>query len=306
MGKSILHPTHFLCLPLVTSSSRPQLLDALKRLRSHVEMDSIEIAHLQMEDNAPQQPKRVPITAIRPVDTLHLTIGVLHETQLPVAFEVLQQLDLRKLLNENNLDLSSNDSPKESPKDEPLCVSLGSLKSMQAPDVTRTAVLYAAPHDTSNRLQAFSEALRQTFTDRKAMLPDRRPLLLHATLVNTIYIRGKDMEIMRRTPPSEDTPADDEADVVISAQDSPSSKQRAGAVGKSPQAGNTHRKKRGRKVTFDAQDILQQYSGQSLTSPDMPWRIESLAICKMGAQKYFEDGVLVKEAYVALADRNLP
>ncbi|KAF9978846.1 hypothetical protein BGZ65_006845 [Modicella reniformis] len=56
--------------------------------------------------------------------------------------------------------------------------------------VDATTVLYAAPYDASGRLWPLCEALRTAFIDAGFIAPENRPLKLHATIVNTIYVRG--------------------------------------------------------------------------------------------------------------------
>ncbi|KAL8825999.1 MAG: hypothetical protein Q9191_004069 [Dirinaria sp. TL-2023a] len=72
-----------------------------------------------------------------------------------------------------------------SPK--PLVVQLKGLVSMHNP--SKTSTLYTAPVDPTHRLQAFGEALRDAFIVADLLLPDKRPLLMHATIVNTLYAR---------------------------------------------------------------------------------------------------------------------
>lgn len=55
---------------------------------------------------------------------------------------------------------------------------------------SKTSVLYAAPTDTEGILHKFCEQLRKPFRDM-GLMEDDRPLLLHATIVNTIYVKGR-------------------------------------------------------------------------------------------------------------------
>merc|ERR1712137_1276523 len=77
--------THFLCLPLVTDTSKPQLQKGLERFK---------------EDLANDGP--VPTKAVRPVGTLHLTLGVmsLSPLKLEEVKQNLQDLDLHILLRD--------------------------------------------------------------------------------------------------------------------------------------------------------------------------------------------------------------
>ncbi|KAK4991322.1 hypothetical protein LTR50_001907 [Elasticomyces elasticus] len=70
----------------------------------------------------------------------------------------------------------------------PLTISLTSLYAMHAPH--KTSILYASPTDSTNRLYSFCNGLRTIFTDSGFLLEDTRSLKLHATIVNTIYVKG--------------------------------------------------------------------------------------------------------------------
>lgn len=54
-----------------------------------------------------------------------------------------------------------------------------------------TSILYAIPHDRTERLQRFTEALRDAFAGAGLMVAEDRPLRLHATVVNTVYARSR-------------------------------------------------------------------------------------------------------------------
>jgi activating signal cointegrator complex subunit 1 len=71
-----------------------------------------------------------------------------------------------------------------------LTVTLRGLRSMQA-DKEKAAVLYAPPEDPLGRLQGFCEGVKKVFVDEGVMAEEGRPLLLHATVVNTVYVKGK-------------------------------------------------------------------------------------------------------------------
>lgn len=71
---------------------------------------------------------------------------------------------------------------------DPPLISLTSLHSMHAPK--NTSVLYAGPGGDSNSLFQAAVSVRSLFTEQGYMLPDDRPLKLHATIVNTIYAKA--------------------------------------------------------------------------------------------------------------------
>lgn len=81
-------------------------------------------------------------------------------------------------------------SGNEANGDDDLVVTLRGLQSMQP--AAKASVLYAPPVDPLGRLQAFGEKVRETFVEAELMTDDKRPLLLHATILNTIYVKGRD------------------------------------------------------------------------------------------------------------------
>ncbi|KAJ5054158.1 uncharacterized protein L3040_000440 [Drepanopeziza brunnea f. sp. 'multigermtubi'] len=80
--------THFLCIPLVTAASKPQLQSALSAFTSKASSPNDPLA-------------RIPEKAIRPLGTLHLTLGVmslLTPERIEAALAVLRTLNLQEIL----------------------------------------------------------------------------------------------------------------------------------------------------------------------------------------------------------------
>lgn len=248
--------THFLCIPLVTPHSRFQLQLALQTFRRDV-----------TTERTPENPDGIPERAIRPIGTLHLTLGVmslLSQEKVDSAAKVLSSLNLKELLLDQSSasagkgkergGLASDKAKEPEVKSRELKVTLRGLTSMHTP--SKTSILYSAPVDEDHRLQSFCQKLKAAFTEAELLVPDTRPLLLHATIVNTIYVPG--------------------------------------VKGR----GTGHGKSR-TKLTIDARDILEKYE-------DFEWmsdvRIEKVAICQMGAKK-LEDG---NEEYEVEAEVNMP
>jgi activating signal cointegrator complex subunit 1 len=255
--------THFLCLPLVTPTSRPQLSSAISSFRDKVTKTS-----------TPELPDGIPEKAIRPLGTLHLTLGVmslLSQERIDSALRLLRDLDLRELLSSSTPALKdatgpSNSATQNESKNKagpgesgeaaqamPLHVTLRGLASMHTP--SKTSILYSSPVGEDLRLYKFCQKLRDIFTEVELMVEENRPLLLHATIVNTVYVPG--------------------------------------GRGK-----GGHGKNRA-KLTIDAREILEDYE-------DFEWmsnvRIEKVAICMMGAQKK-EDG---EEEYIVEGEVEMP
>lgn len=140
-----------------------------------------------------------------------MTLGSKERVEAAVAF--LKHLDLREILWKSTPDSSTGDgtasllpsAPKcpttgadgvgagaSGPGDgglAPLTLSLGGLHAMGSP--AATAVLYAAPTDATGRLGGFCAALRDKFAEAGFLVPEGRPLRLHATVVNMGYARER-------------------------------------------------------------------------------------------------------------------
>lgn len=104
------------------------------------------------------------------------------------ALRVLGALDLKALLVEQVSKNGNDDEKVVGGEEEPLKITLRGLQSMQT--APRTSVLYTSPVDADKRLYSFCDRLRSAFADAGCLVKDKRPLLLHATLVNTVYVPG--------------------------------------------------------------------------------------------------------------------
>ena len=259
--------THFLCLPLVASSSKPQLLASLQYFATDV------------ADPEHGYSATIPAKAIRPVGTLHLTLGVM-SLQTPervvAASDFLRSLNIPNILHgaskleksdpsnlpnaEDGADLLPGinvDSETTSPEAvAPLRVTLSGLHPMHVP--SSTSILYASPADSTSRLHPFCLALQHSFAQAGYLLSDDRDLCLHATVVNTIYVKDK----------------------------------------KARAKGNGHGKNSKGSRKFDAREIIDKY-GDYQWAKDV--RIERVSICEMGAKKIIEDGGLTDEEYLEVA-----
>lgn len=152
---------------------------------------------------------------------MHCTLGVmsLDRERLDRATELLESLDITQLLLAdaaytpsgaavdpqdtptterwtNDGQTVSLDRPISPSADyesrsnrEPLKIVLKGLVSMHAPE--ETSIIYIEPHDPSERLYRLCLALQNVFKKEEILVPDNRELKLHATLVNTIYAKGR-------------------------------------------------------------------------------------------------------------------
>jgi activating signal cointegrator complex subunit 1 len=219
-------PTHFLCLPLITPTSRPQLSSSLSKFKALAskphppsvsphegeasESEQDEDKDAENPSSSPNQHStpttRIPDKAIRPLGTLHLTLGVMSlptRGKLNEALALLQELDVEALLRDAGSDQTKASEQQQSASDEPNAVSLAnghpdpltitlrSLLTRPTEPPENCTVLYAAPHDSSSRLLPFCASVIAQFTSSGLMEPDGRPLLLHATVANTVYCRER-------------------------------------------------------------------------------------------------------------------
>ena len=263
---------------------------------------------------------------------------------LSSALSHLAQLDIQNLLYHitaqtaaeraaENGAVSENLSAAQMPDDAALSVELRGLVPMQG--VRRTSILYAEPGDESLRLQALGERLRREFTRGGWMVEDKRGLRLHATVVNTIYARGRKGKGRGRGEEKVGKGGDGVVDGVVdgkmegevegeaagedgestagetidgdgeptTAPPDPSTVETK--VGREPEHGNVQGggKKGGRKelMRFDATELVERYK-------DFVWaenvRIDRVQICKMGAKKIFnESGEVVDEEYEVVGEK---
>ncbi|KAF6221554.1 hypothetical protein HO133_002410 [Letharia lupina] len=262
--------THFLLLPLVTPTSRPQLQASLQRFAAEV-----------TTPNESGEAK-LPAKAIRPVGAIHLTIGVmslLTPERVAAACAYLQNLDIPGMLaaasvppvvtwKPLNPDSAASPSeptdaappPSPPPQPQALVTTLSGLHTHRAP--TDSSSLHALPTPSSPPLHPFATALRAAFTAAGFLVPEPRPLSLHATLVNTIHARSARSGKMRWRKGS---------------------------------------------ARFDASGLIARYAGARWAT-DV--RVERVAICEMGARDVGvgvggEEEVL-DQAYKEVASVELP
>ncbi|OCK88882.1 uncharacterized protein K441DRAFT_457477, partial [Cenococcum geophilum 1.58] len=285
--------THFLCIPLVTSSSRPQLETSLQRFRDELGRggESGEVG--------------VPEKAVRPVGTLHLTLGVMSlagEERVREAVELLQGLNLRATKPTPHPPPPATTTSADgavpipvplSPPPPQLILSLTSLYSMHP--ATRTSILYAAPSDPGNRLLPFCLSLQRLFTQRGFLLPDDRPLKLHATVLNTIYAKAGGRGGRARGGGGIGRGVG--GGVGAGAGDAGNGAGAADGTGVDPVPDRSrgHGPNARAPLRFDARGLLERFEG-------FVWaeglRVDKVAICRMGARKVLDEGgAVVGEEY---------
>jgi activating signal cointegrator complex subunit 1 len=170
-----------------------------------------------------------------------------------------------------------------------LRITVKGLESMHSPQ--STSILYAVPKDTAGTLYAFCLAMQDLFKERGFLVDENRKLKLHATIVNTIYAKG-------RKPPSL-SPGD--RDGVPQMVDNASSSMKARRP--SPNDSQGHGPKANAPLKMDASLILEKYK-------DFVWAddvlLDRIAVCEMGAKKIKDtSGNVVDEQYTEIANRPL-
>lgn len=236
------------------------------------------------------------IQAIRPVGALHCTLGVmsLNSNQLSQATALLEGLDVTSLLSE--VVHETHATVEQVKCSQPLVVDLKGLESMHAPE--KTSILYSPPSDQSGRLYPFCLAVQKIFKDKGFLVEDDRKLKLHATVVNTIYAKGKSLPPRRlgntsaAKPPTSASGAERSVTNASNvAQQDASSSQGHGPDAKAP-------------LKLDARSLLDKYQ-------HFVWAenvvLDRLAICEMGAKKLTNtDGKVIAEQYTEVASIALP
>ncbi|KAF9364747.1 hypothetical protein BGX34_000552 [Mortierella sp. NVP85] len=154
----------------------------------------------------------LPTDALSPPSSLHLTLGVMSldsPGRIEDAVAFLKTLDLNAMLEAAAVEAAEyrsaqkkDDRSAKAPKGRAtastgeqvapshLTVKLQGLRAMGSVDAT--TVLYAVPYDSTYRLRPLCEALRSAFTEAGFVVAENRPLKLHATVVNTINVRGRE------------------------------------------------------------------------------------------------------------------
>ncbi|KIW77492.1 hypothetical protein Z517_09938 [Fonsecaea pedrosoi CBS 271.37] len=122
--------------------------------------------------------------------------GSLHETAKEVGAALSSPLQtiqsLTREISPPRVSAPSLSSPYESRAPDtqppPITISLTSLGTF--PSTRSARVFYAHPHDPTGRLQRFGNMVRDIFRDA-GLIAETRPLVLHATVANLIYVKGK-------------------------------------------------------------------------------------------------------------------
>lgn len=233
--------------------------------------------------------------ACRPIGTLHLTFGLLSletEERKRAACDLLRSSRVLNVAHgniescqsasiaSNNVQPSNSTQTKSSellaieqqtldlkPEASPFSITLSGLHSMGSS--SSTSVLYAVPEDPASRFHNLCAAIREIFKSANLLVQEDRPLLLHATIINTIYNR-----------PGDHSDQKSESEVK----------------------GSNRRSSR-RPKRIDATELIEKYAGFAWAKD---FRVEKVNICKMGAQSIVENGIVIDSEYSELCHVDLP
>ena len=237
----------------------------------------------------------IPLKAIRPIGTIHFTLGVMSlqpASRLDEAVAFLKSLDLKQLVAEINPMPSEVESHLDRSKlpsdDSPIRISLMSLHSMHPPK--KTSILYAGSEEDAGILYPLCTKIRSMFQSEGFLVPDDRPLKLHATIVNTIYAKAGG----RGGKPFQKREDKTAAGNVVEHGEGPINEE--GSKVDTSSGHGLHAKAPKR---LDATSLLEQCK-DIVWADDFP--LERLAICKMGAKKILDaNGEIVREEYEEIA-----
>ncbi|PNS17016.1 hypothetical protein CAC42_4980 [Sphaceloma murrayae] len=303
--------THFLCLPLVNEGSRPQLESQWK----------------EFKDGVCNVQGGLPSRAIRPLGSIHLTLGVMSLSdpgRLKEAVEFLESRGTSSPVPAAAVHQDSNDvqerphtiidqtSSAPSSLKRPITppqvsrqarqpsnkghlssktaptISLTSLKAMHSPSAT--TILYAVPDDPTDQLYTLASHLRDQFTQSGFLIPDSRPLKLHATIINTIYVKGRD----RVTDSNVAWPQK-----VPEGTDEESAPPRQGQETVRSALQTSGKKTRSGPMRIDARELMERY-GEHVWARDVV--VDKVAICEMGAKDVVDErGEVVDQVYREVA-----
>ncbi|TVY60720.1 Uncharacterized protein LSUE1_G008790 [Lachnellula suecica] len=110
-------------------------------------------------------------------------MSLLTPERISLAISLLQSLDLKTMLHSA---FQSESKSKETGETK-LGITLKGLSSMHNP--SSTSILYAPPLP-SKPLEDFCKALKDVFLSEGLLVVEDRELLLHATVLNTVYVKG--------------------------------------------------------------------------------------------------------------------
>jgi hypothetical protein len=233
-GNKPTRPTHFLCFPLVTEASVPQLAESLGKFRA---MTTAPVASAQQgADDTPEREvdasgadsadgvddklKIIPSSAHRPPGTFHLTIGTMDLSQksdMLKAVKVLKGLEYGAILQKVDTQLSPAGNPREIALD-----ATGPAATIRAPDdqlaangtastSTNTSTAPAKTAQPASPPAPAKDSYRSTVSkiDRAILhaTPDTRDIKAYKQAASTSPPTSTPLSPTSPTSPTQSTPA---------------------------------------------------------------------------------------------------
>ncbi|KAK2871967.1 hypothetical protein FQN49_002664 [Arthroderma sp. PD_2] len=350
--------THFLCIPLISETSISQLASSLVEFKSSIPLVS---PPGPAAGHVPDSPL-VPYGALRPLGTLHFTLGVMSLTtqeRLDEALDFLQSLDLTSIMQEAELEAKSRRPPRqggghgETGSLEPLTIDLTSLHAL--PKARAATILHASPLDTTGRLHPFCVKLRDKFIEAGFMHRDMMRVNSRnkeSTGVESSKIgessRGNDTDRHQEDDGDGNKGDEDDTGSPSNTRNSNSGNQTGrprplllhatiantiylGKRRNKPQPGSRGNRGKGKSVfTFDATELLEKFGGRNPGPHDkansrnmkgeepqaarepFKWAqnipIDRLCICEMGAKPVSQEtkgGPALGQEYKIIRQRKL-
>ncbi|KAK1993982.1 hypothetical protein LX36DRAFT_661002 [Colletotrichum falcatum] len=146
-------PTHFLCIPLVTQISRPQLSKSLGDFKAYI--------------SSPRT-YGIPQSAVRPLGTIHITLGVMH---LPGTEDVDRAAEVLR-------------STKSLFPAEKMKVSLKGAGVFPGADQSHVDIVFAHPTCRNHDFNGLCHKIRDVFEEANLIDKSGFGLSLHATIIN--------------------------------------------------------------------------------------------------------------------------
>ncbi|KAF4313730.1 hypothetical protein GTA08_BOTSDO00329 [Botryosphaeria dothidea] len=315
--------THFLCVPLVTAESKPRLQESLGKFKEDV-MKPRKVA-VTADSNSEERgtegdqhtdPARaegeqqmrevpgIPGKAIRPVGTLHLTLGVMslmNSERVQEAVSLLQNLDLAALLQGEKI-AEPRPAIVEGGTQQPNAPEETQSQAAQQKDQSYSGEPSAQEETAGNPTATLSNLPSGSQVSEPLVISLKSLVSMHPPRKTSIlYAHPEDPT--NRLHPFCDTLKALFTGKGLMVEDTRPLKLHATVVNtiyaKSGGHGKGHGPNARAPIRVDATDLLPRYA-------NFVWadeiRVEKIAICKMGAKKIVgEKGDVVREEYEEVA-----
>lgn len=288
--------THFLCLPLVTSASRSQWQASLKKI-----LDDL---------NGTDSPALCP-EMIRPLGTLHITIGVmllptpeleqaacamLHSDEVARHLRESMKPNITKTVGTFSTNNDKNNDKKEKEVTQHIDptvrdASLGSLPTTTTTTAAAAAATCPAPILPLTTSFSGLQAMGSPTLTSILFVPPADP----ESRIRQLYVSVQSVFQAANLMIQENRPIQLHATILNTIYASKGGRQPQGSGSRSRSGPGSKAKRVWKKhFKFDATEMLKRYAGSEWASNV---RLEKLSLCRMGARKVVENGEMVDEEY---------